>query len=45
VTPTPAISHDATYLLLKEHPAEALEWLKLGNPSNLQEIEFGFRVD
>jgi hypothetical protein len=33
------------YLLLKEHPAKALEWLKLGNPSNLPEIEFGFRVD
>lgn len=38
-------TQDPTYLLLKEHPAEALEWLKRGNPSNLPEIEFGFRVD
>jgi hypothetical protein len=38
-------TQDPTYLHLKEHPAEALEWLKLGNPSNIKEIEFGFRVD
>jgi len=38
-------SQDPTYLLLKEYPEDALECLSIGNPKNLPEIKFSFRVD